>query len=397
VTDLPARLVPRTGRESLAQTRLVVVAGAGVAVAAAGVGLAVLGGLIVLLWAGAPHAGTGILEAAKVAGQAWLAGHGVALRVPGGDFGVVPLGVTLFLGYAILRAGGWASRLAGVADLRTAAVCSGSFAAGYGGLAAMVSGLARGDGFRTQPFDALWSCSGLALVVGGLGVLRGSGLLDDLPARLPAGLRRALPAAGAALLVLMAGGALLTGVALALHVERIAALTGALASGWFEAAGLLATCVAFLPNAVLWAVALTNGPGFAVGAGTHVGLDGGVLGPVPALPLLAALPETGPFPPAAYGLLAIPAAAGAAAGLLVAMADPADEAGYVTALWAAVAGVLAGGALGLAAALAGGPAGGGRLVELGPTGWQVGLAAGIELALAAALTAGLSRWWSARD
>jgi hypothetical protein len=399
VTDLLTRLIPRTDRETLEHTRWIVVAGASAAVTAAGIGLALLGGLMVLLWAGVPHAGTGMVEAVKVAGVAWLAAQGVDITVSAGEFGIVPLGVTLLPVYIVFRTGAWASRLAEVTELSGAALCAGGFAASYGVLAAIVGGASASDGFRPHPIDALVTGFLVAFCVGGLGVLRGSGLLDELLGRLPGDLRGALPAAGAALLVLLASGATLTGVALAFHLERVGELTAALATSWFEAAGLFAVCLAFAPNAMVWSAALMTGQGFAVGAGTQVALDGAVMGPVPALPLLAALPQSGPFPPAAYALLAVPVAAGVVAGLLVVRAVADVEPGeptYRTALRGGVAGVLTGAGLGLLAALSAGPAGGGRLAEIGPAAGSVAVATGVQVAVIAAGTAGLVAWWTRR-
>ena len=50
-------------------------------------------------------------------------------------------------------------------------------------------------------------------------------------------------------------------------------------------------------------------------------------------------------------------------------------------------GALAGATLGLLTTLAGGPAGPGRMATVGPSAWQVGIAAALEMGLAAALAA----------
>jgi hypothetical protein len=54
---------------------------------------------------------------------------------------------------------------------------------------------------------------------------------------------------------------------------------------------------------------------------------------------------------------------------------------------AGIGGALGGVALGALAALAAGSAGNGSLAEIGPVGWQVGLVAGLEMALVAAVVA----------
>src|SRR5690606_14477786 len=51
--------------------------------------------------------------------------------------------------------------------------------------------------------------------------------------------------------------------------------------------------LALVPNLVLWAMAWLAGPGFAVGAGTVFSPDQVVSGPLPAVPLLGALPPPG--------------------------------------------------------------------------------------------------------
>ena len=59
---------------------------------------------------------------------------------------------------------------------------------------------------------------------------------------------------------------------------------------------------------------LAAGPGFLVGTGTLVSVHGVTLGAVPALPLLAALPDTQAVPLIGFVSQAIPAVAGLVAG-----------------------------------------------------------------------------------
>src|SRR6476659_4428082 len=56
------------------------------------------------------------------------------------------------------------------------------------------------------------------------------------------------------------------------------------------AALLLLAQLAYIPNAIIWAVAYSLGPGFAFGTGTVVAPTGSALGAVPVFPMLAALP-----------------------------------------------------------------------------------------------------------
>ena len=61
-------------------------------------------------------------------------------------------------------------------------------------------------------------------------------------------------------------------------------------------------------------------------------------------------------------------------------------------LWGFAAGAAAGLLAGLAAAFAGGPLGNGRLAAVGPSGFQVGLVAILELGITAALSAAAANW-----
>jgi hypothetical protein len=142
------------------------------------------------------------------------------------------------------------------------------------------------------------------------------------------------------------------------------------------------------------------GPGFAFGSGTVVAPTGAALGPLPAFPLLAALPA-GSHPalpaPLAVAVLALPYLAGAFGGLLTARSAP-TPALEAAPLWGFASGALAGGLVGTLAAFAGGPLGDGRLAVAGPSGWQTAVVAILEVGVASAITAGLANWlWVRRS
>ncbi|QAY64508.1 hypothetical protein ET495_16255 [Xylanimonas allomyrinae] len=65
----------------------------------------------------------------------------------------------------------------------------------------------------------------------------------------------------------------------------------ALAPGWLGGIVLAVSQLALVPNLVVWASAWIAGPGFAVGQGTTFSPRAVVDGPLPALPVLAALPR----------------------------------------------------------------------------------------------------------
>jgi hypothetical protein len=196
-------------------------------------------------------------------------------------------------------------------------------------------------------------------------------------------------------------------------------LTDALDPGLVGGVLLLVIGLLLVPNAAIWAAGYVAGPGFAVGVGTGVSPFGAVLGPVPALPLLAALPAGAP-PQAMRLVLIAPLLAGVLAGLTVARrvpaTDPSDRPDPVAgrtadrpegrsgwpgggsagrgrarrcAGYGAAAGVLAGAVLAVLAVLSGGSVGAGYLTAIGPSPWQFGLAVAVEVGVPAALVAAL--------
>ena len=189
--------------------------------------------------------------------------------------------------------------------------------------------------------------------------------------------------------ILAAAGAVLAGASLAVHLPEVKAATDALAPGVGGAALLLLAQLAYVPNAIIWAIAYTLGPGFAFGAGTVVAPTGSVLGAVPVFPMLAAIPPGGrPGGPAwvPVVVLALPYLAGLFAGIVTVRIAPTPVI-EAAPLWGFAAGTATGVLAGLGAAFAGGSLGDGRLSAVGPSGFQVGLVAILEIGVTAALAA----------
>jgi hypothetical protein len=194
--------------------------------------------------------------------------------------------------------------------------------------------------------------------------------------------------------LLAAAGAVLAGASLAVHLPEVRAASDVLAPGVGGAALLLLAQVAYVPNAIVWAIAYTLGPGFAFGSGTFVAPTGSALGPVPLFPMLAAIPsDARPGGPSwvPVAVLALPYLAGAFAGIVTVRIAPTPVI-EAAPLWGFAAGAAAGALAGLGAAFAGGPLGDGRLASVGPSGFQVGLVAVLELGITAALSAAAANW-----
>ena len=164
--------------------------------------------------------------------------------------------------------------------------------------------------------------------------------------------------------------------------------------GLAGAALLLLAQLAYAPNAIIWAIAYALGPGFAFGTGTVVAPTGSALGAVPIFPMLAALPSgSRPGGPALLPvlILAVPYLAGMFGGFVTVRIAPTLTI-EAAPLWGFVAGAATGALAGLAAAFSGGPLGDGRLAAVGPSGWQVGLIAVLQIGVTAALTAAAANW-----
>ncbi|UZN02124.1 DUF6350 family protein [Cellulomonas sp. S1-8] len=314
-------------------------------------------------------------RAVVVAANLWLLAHGVPAALGGTVVSVVPLGLTalaLFTCYASARRSGHATRGGAVASL-----------VGYAGITVLVA-LAVGAGV----VGLLRALLG-GLVVGALGL--GVGLLrrpesppwaqvvapvrDRVPAAVLVGLRAGLVAASSLLLLasvltmlwVLAGRATITDVVRGLSLDAVGGVVLAVAQ------------LAFVPNLVVWALAWVVGPGFAVGAGSRFAPDEVVAGPLPALPMLGALPDVVGGPVLLAPLLVL--GVGVLAGLAV---HRWLEPTRLRDVWVAV-GVLAASSgilVALLVAAASGAAGPGRMADVGAHPGAVGLlvAAGCGLA-----------------
>lgn len=191
----------------------------------------------------------------------------------------------------------------------------------------------------------------------------------------------------AAVAALIAVASVLLAVMIVGHYGQIIALYEGVHAGVLGGIALTLGQLAFLPNLVVWAASWLVGPGFAIGAGSSVGPLGTSLGPLPAVPVLGALP-TGELALGFLGLLAP-----VVVGFLVAVAvRPAvlrgigDRPPLAPLLTTGAAIGLSGGfILAVLAWASGGAAGPGRLASVGPDAALVGLFAALELGAAAIL------------
>ena len=362
---------------------------------AALIGLGVVLVPLMLLWA--MHFGLAVDAGVflRAAADVWLLGHGVDLvvqldpitagRIPVPGAGE-PFPITIaLLGFALLTIA--SGRRIG----RRSAAGGHSFT---GGVAAVVVyavagvGLALAaadDAARADPWQAAWvpaTVVAMGVVIGAVGeVLRSEGTTDAatgivrralaaVPPGLVSGGRAAVRIGAGAVFGVLGVSAVLLALLIAVDYATIAGLYQALGAGVDGGIALTVAELALLPNLVIWAAAWMLGPGFAIGAGTLVSPGGTLLGPVPGVPVLGALPTDAP----ALGVLwlIVPVLLGFVGGWLVGHGDDPERdvpraAGWWAPLAVAVAAsVVAGVVMGLLAWWSGGAAGPGRLAVVGP-------------------------------
>ena len=378
-------------------SRPLVVTGGIAACAAAASGLAVLTTLTAIGWITAPHVGIGrgLGGVLRTAAMLWLVAHHVGFTVRGaGQIGLLPLGLVLLPGALLAMAGRWVVRAGAVTRLRHVGYAAVALALPYALLAGALAVACGTPVAAPSPLPAVVASFLLALVAGGLGAARGLAPWPRLASRMPVRPRSIVMGMLGSAGILAAAGAVLAGASLAVHLPEVKVASDALSPGLGGAALLLLAQLAYVPNAIIWAVAYSLGPGFVFGAGTVVAPTGSVLGALPLFPMLAALPSgtrPGGPPWAAIAVLAVPYLAGVFAGIVTVRIAPTPVL-EAAPLWGFAAGAATGVLAGLAAAFAGGPLGDGRLASVGPSGFQVGLVAILEIGVTAALTAAAANW-----
>ncbi|GAA0500618.1 hypothetical protein Ade02nite_27590 [Paractinoplanes deccanensis] len=352
--------------------------------------------------------GSGGLAGAAHAGLAgWLLGHGVPIGTSIGPLGLAPLLLTALIVWRLERAGLHVTRAVGARRSEsTASALSVAFAIAltYSLLGSLAALAVDGRGTEVAPGRAavnLFVFGGVAALAGSL---RGTGALHRWARTMPATLRHGLRTGVLAALVILAAGAAVTGLSVAVGGGQAADMISAYRTGVAGQAGITLVSLAYGVNGAIWAAAYLLGPGFALGTGSVVRLTEVTVGPLPTLPLLAGLPN-GPMGAVGALLLAIPVLAGLAAGWMLTLRavreaeeappDPGVRPGRRAPgiPWSLliggglIAGPAAGLVLGVMSWLSGGPLGDGRMATIGPDAWQVGLVATAVVGVSAAIGA----------
>lgn len=338
--------------------QLLVVGGA---LATALAGWVIVAGLSVVGWLAASGPGS-LGDPLHLGTQLWLLVNGVPAELGSVRWTLVPLGLSLLVAYLMSRSARAAVRFAGpepgpdqarVLGITTA-LCTVTYT-----VAVAAVGLSTG----AEVARGLLGAALIAAVGSGWGASRALGL--RLRSVLPPWARPVPTAVAGALAVLILAGLAVLATGVVVHADRIAHLASGVGAGVVGGIALWAGQVAFLPNIVWWSASYALGAGFTIGNGSVIAPTDVTLGMLPSIPVLGALPGTGPGTVPDLCWLVSGVAAGVAAAVLVVRRRPAarfDE----TALVGGLAGVLAALAFSGLAWLTGGDLGDGRLAGAGP-------------------------------
>ncbi|KSU75487.1 hypothetical protein GA0061083_2959 [Pseudarthrobacter enclensis] len=356
---------------------------------------------IVAVWATAGFQNSGFDSLARLAGQSWLLVHGVPLELAAagstaaahsgsGLLTLVPLGLTLIPFLLAWRAGRRLARASYTDQLWQALLGSWVVYSAFGVATGFVCrtpdvGINLGYAmlFPLVPF-ALGMVIGARREAGSWSRLIGVDAVDWISrtsqhSRWAGSYLASVVKAGfVAVAAAVALAAVLLAVDLFVHWNLVLAVYEALDAGAAGGAALTIAQLGYLPNLVVFALAWTSGSGFALGVGSQAGPLGTAVGPLPSIPVLAAVPS-GPLEYAFVALL-VPVLAGVLAGwwFLREGENHFDEwlsikiraRWFTAAVSTLVLGVLAGAAAGLLtmglAWLSRGSAGIGRLTDIGP-------------------------------
>jgi hypothetical protein len=266
--------------------RVLVAAAAGSVV----VGYAAVAAVLALVSAAATYADFSTAGVLSAAAPAWLAAHHVPLRFDAGQLGVLPLLPTALLMLLVGRtAAGTADRLGLYEPLQARGVVL-SIASAHAIVGGTIA-LLMGEGVvRATPAVAFFGCAAVSGLAATIGVARRCGLVEVVFDKLDPVALHGLRSGFMALFALVSVGALAVAAGLAASWPTTSALFSQAGPSVGVCLGVFLLCLGYLPNAIIAGFSYVVGAGFSLG-GVEVSPMRFVPGPVPSVPLLAAMPE----------------------------------------------------------------------------------------------------------
>lgn len=246
--------------------------------------IAALLALVTAIATKAHFATVGVLGAAL---PSWLAAHQVPVSIFGLELGALPLLPTIGVVAITAKAASSAAERLDLHRPGQSVSMIVTIACAHGIAGVLIAGFTSDEQVTVDPLAAFYYPTLVAGLAATVGVARRCGLLDAIVDRADgvavAGLRAG---ALAVVLLLATGGAVLTfGLLTSISTAR-----DLFPMGVGNALGMLLLSIGYLPNAMVAATSFVAGPGFSLGdvAVSPIEFSGG---PVPGLPLLAAMPE----------------------------------------------------------------------------------------------------------
>ena len=218
------------------------------------------------------------------------------------------------------------------------------------------------------------------------------GIVDALTERIPDDVQNAVDAGARGVAITVAGivglGAVVLAVLFFVRGGEVIALTQAAQTDLPGVVVLALGSLLYLPTLIVWFAGFAIGPGFAIGTGTAVSPAATSLGVVPGIPVLGVIPDsTSPWLLLlALVVIGLGALAGMVArGALLVGSETDAEPLRPRLVALGVTAVGSGALLAVLAWAAQGSIGPGRLAQVGPEPWLVGLVAAVEVAVGAAV------------
>lgn len=358
------------------------------------------------------------LVAFRAAADFWLLSHGAGLVIPEGELlgllvpafvvTLVPLGMTILLVRSFYNAG---KRFIAARSLWPGWL-GGSLV--YGASSLGISTAAHDSAIYPIAWQGVFFPTILFLSFQVLGSLFGQpdeifegDILDQAPERDK--IREALNAVRLKLhwsVRSIMGPAFRAGTAITVMLLMVSAfcIAGLIAISWIDITRLYESVqvsvlgavvltigqLALIPNLVIYGASWLTGVGFSIGAGSLISPLGSQVGPLPAIPILGALP-VGQLE---FGMISIAVVLLAAFIATLAIRKSADEIRFefATAWTAAISlgssiAFVTASQMGLLAVIASGSAGPGRLSQVGVSPWLVAVVVFVEVGVVATLAA----------
>ena len=388
------------------------------ALVVAGIGLGIVLLPLTVVWLFENDLSIDWLVPFRASADVWMMAHGTRLVVPAGAFGstqvpqfvvsMIPLGLSLLIGFMALRMG---RRLTSAIELWPAWLAT---ALVYGGISFLLSTVAYNEFVYPVTWQGTFLPPAFLLLFVILGSLFGKRQAFGEAASLPEPAERiwvleflnrrvdnlhwairavsapALRAGTGVVAILLGVSAIFIAVMLAINWIQVIRLYEGLQVTFLGGVMITVGQLAILPNLVVFGASWFTGVGFQIGTGSLISPVATVVGPLPALPITSALP----IGELSFGTIAllVPLVGAFLATILIRRHADAIRFEFASAWSAAITlgrsiAVVSAVEMGLLALLASGGVGPGRLQEIGVNPLLVAGVVFVEVAVVSILAA----------